>query len=59
MSLKKIIAAIIFIKIAIVTSQYVPTIEIAWVTAILLLQSICLPLKLSLSMWRRLLLWLF
>jgi di/tricarboxylate transporter len=37
MSLKKIIAAIIFIKIAIVTSQYVPTIEIAWVTAILLL----------------------
>ncbi len=37
MSLKKIIAAIILIKIAIVTSQYVPTIEIAWVTAILLL----------------------
>jgi di/tricarboxylate transporter len=37
MSLKKIIAAIIFIKIAIVTSQYVPTIEIAWVSAILLL----------------------
>jgi di/tricarboxylate transporter len=37
MSLKQIIAAIIFIKIAIVTSQYVPTIEIAWVSAILLL----------------------
>ena len=37
MSLKQIIAAIIFIKIAIVASQYVPTIEVAWVSAILLL----------------------
>ena len=37
MSLKQLIAAIIFIKMAIITSQYVPTIEIAWVCAILLL----------------------
>lgn len=37
MSLKQIIAAIIFCNIAIIISRIVPTIEIAWVSAILVL----------------------